>query len=212
MRLDQKQRNKMIFDKVITQAHAYRGMPGLCRIEDFLDSKTADSYLTFAIQNEFYFTDLKQGYEGSHRSAKMLRYKDSMDSEIFIEIGRKIAKKARDIGYSDIEFMEIQLIASGNGDYFQRHRDFSHDLSKQRNLTYVYYLIKNSSKWEGGDLKFDNITVKPVHNQLIFFNPATFHEITKLECGSTWEESRFTFIGWFNRVKDNNNFKIGEDK
>lgn len=185
-----------VINRYISEAHSTRGLPGLCAVDDFLDKEAADKLLDYAITNEQHFADAKQ----SNRRAQIM-WHYVKDPDLFKEVAKAIADRAKQLGYEWTRYIEIQLTCSKNGDYFGPHWDVGYKSGLKRTLSYVYYLF-NDANWEGGQLQFGNISVEPKHNQLVMFNPCAKHEIVPLKCGDAWAQNRFTFNGWFHQHPD----------
>jgi SM-20-related protein len=104
--------------------------------------------------------------------------------------------------------IEMQITASGDGEYFRPHTDNSHELLSSRWLTYVYFFHREPVRFTGGRLRvFDPrggaqgaplAEVTPRQNQIVFFSPHLLHEIETVHCPSgRFEDSRFTVNGWY---------------
>jgi Rps23 Pro-64 3,4-dihydroxylase Tpa1-like proline 4-hydroxylase len=108
--------------------------------------------------------------------------------------------------------IEMQITASGDGDYFRLHRDT--DKSDTRELAFVYHFHREPRRFSGGELRLfanEEIDGKPRptdrsqilsarQDQIIFF-PAHFeHELLPVRVPSKeFGDSRFTVNGWIHR-------------
>ena len=178
-------------------------LPELCVVDDFLKEPEIESLFMFTDRNKVEFQENGQ----SNRKALVMTH--FHDEEFFTKYANLIYLKAKELGYQDNQHIEIQLTCSRNGDYFKEHRDVGRNTGTRRKLSYVYYFFRDSSMWIGGDLRFDNITVKPKHNQLVFFSPYARHELTQLQCGNNWINNRFTLNGWFRNEGYDGTIKVG---
>lgn len=64
-------------------------------------------------------------------------------------------------------------------------------------MPYTYVVFLNE-EFDGGDLLFDNIRIKPKKGQLVYFNNLELHTVENVTKGN-----RFTLVGFLN----DNNFK-----
>ncbi|NJP12527.1 MAG: proline hydroxylase [Leptolyngbyaceae cyanobacterium RU_5_1] len=110
---------------------------------------------------------------------------------------------------------EMQLIASQDGAYFQRHLDqHPHDSRKTRKLSYIYYLHQQPKPFSGGELLlYDSKiaagcyetaesfkAIAPRHNSIVFFHSRNAHEVKPVSCPSKqFKDSRFAINGWIHR-------------
>lgn len=107
---------------------------------------------------------------------------------------------------------ELQVAASGEGDFFVRHCDDSNPELYGRMLTYIYYLHRHPRSFSGGALRvYDSehregafvvadthALVEPVDNRLVMFPADRFHEVSRVD-GPTPEfaDRRITINGWY---------------
>ena len=111
-----------------------------------------------------------------------------------------------------LERAEIQVTASGAGDFFATHCDDGSARHYARMLTFVYYLHRHPRAFTGGDLAvFDSqleggvfrpassrITIEPVDNRLIVFPSDRYHAVGLIEGDTpTIGDRRITVNGWF---------------
>lgn len=109
--------------------------------------------------------------------------------------------------------IEIQITASGDGDYFRMHRDG--DDTSTRELSFVYFLHREPRRFSGGELRlFDNErvgdklvptdrsqTLSPRQDTIVFFPSRDEHEILPVRVPSkAFGDSRFTVNGWIHRA------------
>ncbi len=108
--------------------------------------------------------------------------------------------------------IEIQLAASGDGDYFHMHRDA--DESSTRVLTFVCFLHNEPRRFSGGELRiFDNAVINgssvptdrsqlisPRMDVAVLFPSNNEHELLPVRVPSKkFADSRFTITGWIHR-------------
>jgi len=87
-----------------------------------------------------------------------------------------------------ISTIETQFTFHGNGDYFHSHTDNSSLTTCSRKISIVLYMQPSPRSFSGGELKLyptlnkvddsaGTVTIKPLHNRLVFFNSSTLHEV-----------------------------------
>ncbi|HEY4253066.1 MAG TPA: 2OG-Fe(II) oxygenase [Roseomonas sp.] len=111
--------------------------------------------------------------------------------------------------------MEIQLTASGDGNYYKPHSDSGAGEVSGRMCTFVYYLHRQPRPYGGGELRmFDRqpekggfvaaesfVDVEPEHNMLVLFPSEQRHEVRKVSVPSLqFGDGRFTINGWLHRA------------
>jgi hypothetical protein len=110
--------------------------------------------------------------------------------------------------------IEMQITASGDGDYFHIHRD--RDEHDTRELSFVYFFHAEPRQFSGGELRiFDNEVVKgktvptdrsqlisPRPGMCVLFPSRNEHEILPVRVhGKEFRNSRFTVNGWIHRAQ-----------
>lgn len=99
--------------------------------------------------------------------------------------------------------IQIQVTASGDGDFFIPHRDIGHERTNNRRVTFVYYAHREPASFTGGALRFhlsggSFLDVQPRQNSVVFFDPRLEHEVLPVSCAeSSLASSRITVNGWF---------------
>jgi len=109
--------------------------------------------------------------------------------------------------------VEVQVTASGDGDFFAWHSDNSGSESVAgREITFVYFFHREPKQFRGGELRIYDSRLEngayvptrnyraivPEQNQLVIFPSLLAHEITAVECPTrAFADSRFTVNGWF---------------
>lgn len=109
--------------------------------------------------------------------------------------------------------IELQITASGDGDYFRLHRDA--DKSDTREIAFVYHFHREPRPFSGGELRiFDTKEIdgefratdrsqilSPRQDQIIFFPARNEHELLPVRVPSkAFGDSRFTVNGWIHRA------------
>jgi hypothetical protein len=110
--------------------------------------------------------------------------------------------------------IELQITASGDGDYFRMHRDG--DETSTRVLSFVYFFHREPRRFSGGELRiFDAQRVEgksvptdraqllsPRQDVIVFFPSENEHEILPVRVASrAFGDSRFTVNGWIHRAR-----------
>jgi len=107
--------------------------------------------------------------------------------------------------------MQLQVTASGAGDFFALHCDDGNPEQFARMLTFVFYLHGKPRRFSGGDLRvFDSqrvqgiflaatthVAIEPRDNRLIIFPSDRYHEVMRVD-GATpaFGDRRITVNGW----------------
>jgi hypothetical protein len=109
--------------------------------------------------------------------------------------------------------IEMQISASGDGDYFRMHRD--RDDTDTREISFVYFFHAEPRQFSGGELRiFDNEIVNgksvptdrsqlisPRPGMAVFFPSRNEHEVLPVRVPSKeFRNSRFTVNGWIHRT------------
>jgi Rps23 Pro-64 3,4-dihydroxylase Tpa1-like proline 4-hydroxylase len=109
--------------------------------------------------------------------------------------------------------VEIQLTASGDGDYFRLHHDS--DDTSTRELSFVYFFYAEPRGFSGGELRIYDADViegeraptdrsqmiSPRQDVLVVFPSRNEHELLPVRVPSkAFENSRFTVNGWIHRA------------
>jgi len=110
-----------------------------------------------------------------------------------------------------IRWIEPQLTASNDGDFFRVHNDSTHANAPSRELTFVYFFHREPKPFSGGELLLYDWavtngypepvrvrkTITPQQNEIVFFPSWCLHEVLPVDCVSRrFEDSRFTLNGW----------------
>jgi hypothetical protein len=140
---------------------------------------------------------------GSFQARIAERIKESLQP-VLERLGRKPFPLGR---------IEMQITASGDGDYFRMHRDTGQ--KDTRELAFVYFFHREPRRFSGGELRiFDAETIggkvvptdrsqllSPRQDVVVFFPAENEHEILPVRVASReFADSRFTVNGWIHRA------------
>ncbi|MCA8968205.1 MAG: 2OG-Fe(II) oxygenase [Planctomycetes bacterium] len=107
--------------------------------------------------------------------------------------------------------IELQVTASGDGDYYRMHTDA--DAESTRVLSFVYFLHSEPRRFSGGELRlFDDrlvrgdshadssVLISPRQDMLVLFRSDSPHELLPVRVPTKeFADSRFTINGWVHR-------------
>jgi Rps23 Pro-64 3,4-dihydroxylase Tpa1-like proline 4-hydroxylase len=105
----------------------------------------------------------------------------------------------------DVTWIESQVTASNDGDFYRRHSDNLRGPHSARAITFVYYFYRPPKAFSGGVLRLRNdrghaVVVQPRLNQMVLFPSGLEHEILPVSCPSrNFADSRFALNGWIHR-------------
>jgi Rps23 Pro-64 3,4-dihydroxylase Tpa1-like proline 4-hydroxylase len=109
--------------------------------------------------------------------------------------------------------IEIQITASGDGDFFRMHKDG--DDQSTRELSFVYFFHGEPRRYSGGELRIFDAEVihgrevptdrsqilSPRQDVVVFFPSQNEHELLPVRVPSkSFADSRFTVNGWIHRA------------
>jgi hypothetical protein len=105
--------------------------------------------------------------------------------------------------------IEVQLTASGDGDFYGLHSDGGPNRYSHRDVSFVYFLQTEPGCFTGGELRLEARTlegalresteqlIEPEDNRLVMFPSRRRHEILPVFVPSgEFRHSRFTVNGW----------------
>jgi len=100
--------------------------------------------------------------------------------------------------------IEIQLTASGDGDFYGSHVDGGPDRYSYRDISFVYFVCTEPACFTGGELHLVDAGpaaaeefIPPLDNRLVMFPSRRRHEIRQVRVPSLeFRHSRFTVNGW----------------
>jgi hypothetical protein len=124
-----------------------------------------------------------------------------------------LVRQRLDVPAFPIGDIELQITASGDGDYFRIHPDS--DGKDGRELSFVYFFFSEPRRFSGGELRiFEAVlgdeglpkptdrsaTLVPRNDMAVFFPSRHEHEVLPVRVPSKeFEGSRFTVTGWVHR-------------
>ena len=145
---------------------------------------------------------------GPHRAVLERRLNESLP-DIFRRTG------ARPF---EIEFLELEIAAHGDGAFFAHHSDIPVGRGRQplggdktgkqdRLVSAVYYFHREPKRFTGGTLRLyrlgdhdasgDFVEFEPLDNSLVVFPSWVRHEVRPIACpGCTFEDYRFAVNAW----------------
>jgi len=195
--------------------------PTFVQIDDFLTKAENRRLLDYALQHESEFSDsgVTTKADDYRRSRVLYTISDSKWRDIFVSrLMRHLPDIRSTLELPDFQIAktEIQLTASGDGDFFRAHPDGggSNEATSSREVTFVYYLHRRPKPFSGGNLLIyrdepdhdgsdkDNGVCKitPKNNSLVAFASTRWHEVKTVHCSSgKFADSRFTVNGWLHR-------------
>lgn len=198
-------------------------LPAQCVVlDEFLAPQELEELTAYVLQHESAFTtsEVLSPAGGivdyQHRRSHVLMDTGPYENIIAGRIKNVLPLVLKKLGMEQfpIAWVETQLTASNDGDFFGVHEDNGEKSIASRNLTFVYFFQREPQKFEGGDLRIHDsrlvedrylsagsyYTVVPRQNQIVFFPCRLLHEITPVRCPSrAFADSRFTLNGWLHR-------------
>ena len=162
-----------------------------------------------------YGANVEAAVDEVHRKSMVNRNDSWIRESILPQLENPVRVARRYYGMDGIPFgrTEIQVTASGEGDFFKVHCDDGPLAAYySRMLTFVYYLHRHPRPFSGGELRvFDSrrvdgrfrqasshVAIEPRDNRLVIFPSDRYHEVTRVD-GSTpaFEDRRITVNGWY---------------
>ena len=186
-------------------------LPGAAR--DAMYEQVCSEAASYA-PSKVYGTDVEGRIDEAHRKS-MINLDDPWIRERILPALEGPVRAARcfyRIEDVPLERAEIQVTASGAGDFFALHCDDGSPRHYARMLTFVYYLHRLPRAFTGGDLHvFDSqlegggfrpassrIAIEPLDNRLVVFPSDRYHAVGRIEGDTpTLRDRRITVNGWF---------------
>ncbi len=184
------------------------------QLQDFLSVMELEHLFNFVTEQENSFLP-------TANSANDPDYRRSMFLPIFEQFSALLISRVKaavpqlvsqfKIAPFQIDYVEAQLTAHNDGNYYKVHNDSGSPDSATRELSYVYYFNREPKAFFGGELviydsKIENNfyvaadsfkTVQPLNNSIVFFLSRYMHEVLPVSCPSqAFADSRFTINGW----------------
>ncbi|MEO6581062.1 MAG: 2OG-Fe(II) oxygenase [Sphingomicrobium sp.] len=198
-------------------------MPSFHHYLDFLEPAQEASLLAHALaeQDRFKPSNVSNSvYDPERRQSVRLRNLGPTKSWFEEKIRDVTPNMFEQTGMQpfDVEFLELELAAHGDGAHFAIHSDIpigpnrvplgGDDTGRQdRLLSAVFYFYREPKGFSGGQLRLhrfgsngepgDYVDIEPVRNSLVVFPSWTSHEVRKVRCPSgTFEDYRFAVNCW----------------
>jgi Rps23 Pro-64 3,4-dihydroxylase Tpa1-like proline 4-hydroxylase len=129
-------------------------------------------------------------------------------SEVLSPVVARLKRSAFPVGR-----IEMQVTASGDGDFFRMHRDGGDDSTRE--ISFVYFFHREPRRFSGGELRIFEAeriegryvptdrsqTLSPRQDVIVFFDSRNEHEILPVRVPSrAFGDSRFTLNGWIHRA------------
>jgi Rps23 Pro-64 3,4-dihydroxylase Tpa1-like proline 4-hydroxylase len=188
-------------------------------LDEFLAPHELDELIAYTSQHENDFQNSEvispSGEPGvidfSHRRSRVLMDLGKHQAVILERIQSVLPRVLERLGLEEfpVAYVEAQITASNDGDFFAIHSDDAQESIASRRITFVYFFHREPRPFEGGELRlYDPAgsgtrsyqTIEPQQNQIVFFPCSVSHEITRVECPSrAFADSRFTLNGWLHK-------------
>jgi Rps23 Pro-64 3,4-dihydroxylase Tpa1-like proline 4-hydroxylase len=193
--------------------------PVVLPMENFLTAAEYQEFLDYIFSQEAKFesgTIIERGAQTPVVNERVRRAKTLDDlgqfETIFAQrIKENLSEVLRRLKYEPfpIDHIELQITASGDGDYFRIHQD--RDENSTREITFVYFLYREPRRFSGGELRvFETTlmdgrpvptdqqqTLAPSQNLGVFFPSRHEHEVLPTRVPTkAFADSRFTVTGW----------------
>ena len=122
-------------------------------------------------------------------------------------------KEILEVGELDLDRIELQVTAHGDGAYFRPHTDASLAANARRELSFVLYFRLRADGFSGGDLKLFDASeaqkrytsesftcIEPDDNSLILFPSRCVHEVSPVHMAAQpLSAGRFSLNGWIHQ-------------
>jgi len=190
-------------------------------LDEFLAPQELDELMRYTLQRESDFqisevispSGAEDAIDYDHRRSRVLMELGKHQDVIVKRIRVALPQVLQQLGMQEfpVNWVETQITASNDGDFFHMHSDDGQDSIASRKLTFVYFFHRDPCPFKGGELRLHDAilpeerygnagsyqTVIPEQNQIVFFASSLSHEITPVECPSrAFADSRFTVNGW----------------
>ncbi|BAY62724.1 putative oxidoreductase, 2OG-Fe(II) oxygenase family [Calothrix brevissima NIES-22] len=187
------------------------------QIDNFLTSEEHRQLLEYVWQQEANFVNTSTSTnEVNYRQSKVLYYFHDFSQLILQKIEAVLPEVIDKLGIPAFtsNYIESQLTAHNDGNYYKIHNDNGSPETSLREITYVYYFHQEPKNFSGGELliydsKIANSfyvnadsfkKIEPRNNSIVFFLSRYMHEVLPVVCPSrVFADSRFTINGWINR-------------
>ncbi|MFQ3678941.1 MAG: 2OG-Fe(II) oxygenase [Pseudanabaenaceae cyanobacterium] len=187
------------------------------RIENFLSPVVNRALYAYALSQERSFVPTQNSagdadYRRSYYLPSFPEYEERMKKQVAAAVPTVLQRL--EMPAWSMDYIEIQLTAHNDGNYYKIHNDNGSPDAASRELTYVYYFHREPKPFSGGELRvYDSRiengfyvaadsyqTIEPQNNLVVFFLSRYLHEVLPVHCPSQrFADSRFTLNGWVRR-------------
>jgi Rps23 Pro-64 3,4-dihydroxylase Tpa1-like proline 4-hydroxylase len=204
-------------DTVVSQP-----LPGILpshfvQVQDFLSAAELEQLFDFVIKQESNFLPTTNSdNDPDYRRSMFLPIFEPFSELLISRVKAAIPQLVNHLKIApfQIDYVEAQLTAHNDGNYYKVHNDSGSPDTATRELSYVYYFNREPKAFFGGELmiydsKIENNfyvaadsskTVQPLNNSIVFFLSRYMHEVLPVSCPSqAFADSRFTINGWVRR-------------
>jgi SM-20-related protein len=201
-----------IFDKI----------PPYGLVHDWLGRETVERLLRFVQSNEHRFEDStithKEGerVDCTRRMSRKLPTLGALKGELRGKLEGLLPVMFNRLGNKPFtpNKIEVELVAHGDGAFFQRHTDTVTHLDHEgrgRQISAVYYFYALPKSFLGGVLRLHSmaatgkqgtfVDIAPDYDTLVFFPSFFPHEVLPVECPSgQFLDSRFAVNFWVHEI------------
>jgi len=201
-------------------------LPATCVVlDEFLSTSELEGLYQYALahENDFQVSEViapgaSSEIDFDHRRSRVLmelgRFQNLLEGKLLAALPRVLPRlNCPPFAKSHTE---MQITASGDGDFFRCHSDNAYGEISSRQVTFVYFFHREPKAFEGGELKLydsqwqDNTyvamessrAVVPEQNRMVLFISSLMHELAPVRCLSgRFADSRFTVNGWMHRER-----------
>ncbi|BAY25481.1 prolyl 4-hydroxylase alpha subunit [Calothrix sp. NIES-2100] len=190
------------------------------QIDNFFTPEEHQQLLQYVLEQEAYFVPTSTSTNEMNYRRSMVLYSFPDFSQLILQRIETILPEvivSLGIPAFSTNYIESQLTAHNDGNYYKIHNDNGSPETSLREITYVYYFYQEPKYFSGGKLLIYNSkisnsfyvnsesfkTVEPRNNSIVFFLSRYMHEVLPVSCPSkNFADSRFTINGWINRLAD----------
>jgi Rps23 Pro-64 3,4-dihydroxylase Tpa1-like proline 4-hydroxylase len=186
-------------------------------LDEFLVAEEWAGLMEYAFDHRDHFsaTRVVSGNGGSQVDRDYRRSRVLFDvgeyRQLFVDrILTHLPRVLSGLNYPDfpVSEVEVQLTATGDGEFFRRHSDSGNDSLRTRLITFVYFFHREPRPFTGGefciygdsmqgDAAGPYAMITPAQNQILFFASGCLHEVLPVQCASEEiYDSRLTVNGW----------------
>jgi Rps23 Pro-64 3,4-dihydroxylase Tpa1-like proline 4-hydroxylase len=184
------------------------------QVQDFLSAAELEKLFAFVLQQENNFLPTTNSdNDPDYRRSMFLPVFDPFSELLINRVKAEVPQLVNHLKIApfQIDYVEAQLTAHNDGNYYKVHNDSGSSDTATRELSYVYYFNREPKTFFGGELaiydsKIENNfyvaadsfqTIQPLNNSIVFFLSRYMHEVLPVSCPSqAFADSRFTINGW----------------